>query len=171
LLSKATACCGLGTLRSGECCVNLKKQNLDLRSLRITNINALSRFRKLTSLLKQTLSLHYCWQKLSLDLRSPRITNINALSCLRKITFLLELTLSLCYCKSLLDLDPLSSMERRVNQRELNLNLQRRQITNIGALSCLLKLTSLLELRQVASTGDRIKRILKSPWMKFKKVL
>ena len=54
-----------------------------------------------------------------------QITNINALSCFGKLTSLLELTLDLFSCEGLLDLDPLSSLERCVNLKKLNLKLVR----------------------------------------------
>ena len=52
-----------------------------------------------------------------------QITTIDALSCFGQLTSLVELTLDLSYCEGLLDLDPLSSMERCVNLKKLNLNL------------------------------------------------
>jgi len=78
--------------------------------------------------------------------RGSQITNINALSCFGKLTSLLELTLDLSYCEGLLDIDPLSSLERCVNLKKLDLDLRCKKVTSINALSCFGELASLLEL-------------------------
>ena len=115
-------------------CVNKEKTNLRMRSLKITNINALSCFAKLTSLLELTLNLDDCKglidldplssidrcvnpEKLNLRLRSLKVSDISPLSIQKTLTKTQELIISGGSTETL-GKDIQAKHQRALNQQE-----------------------------------------------------